>query len=88
VARPEQPAKIEVSFDAPAAPAAPADSEPAGKDSAPPPRVPRPAEPPPRPASDGPGDGAGSSTGWKEPVRRRPVVFDEDDDLDVPDFLK
>jgi cell division protein FtsZ len=23
-----------------------------------------------------------------DPVRRRPVVFDEDDDLDVPDFLK
>jgi cell division protein FtsZ len=39
-------------------------------------------------------DGAGSGGGgWKEPargaeVRRRPVVFDEDDDLDVPDFLK
>jgi cell division protein FtsZ len=23
-----------------------------------------------------------------DPARRRPVVFDEDDDLDVPDFLK
>ncbi|MCO5967242.1 cell division protein FtsZ [Actinoallomurus soli] len=23
-----------------------------------------------------------------DPIRRRPVVFDEDDDLDVPDFLK
>jgi cell division protein FtsZ len=39
-------------------------------------------------------DGAGSGGGgWKEPargpeIRRRPVVFDEDDDLDVPDFLK
>ncbi|GAB3661358.1 cell division protein FtsZ [Actinocorallia lasiicapitis] len=25
---------------------------------------------------------------FSEPSRRRPVVFDEDDDLDVPDFLK
>jgi cell division protein FtsZ len=39
---------------------------------------------------EGVGSGGG---GWKEPargpeIRRRPVVFDEDDDLDVPDFLK
>jgi cell division protein FtsZ len=41
------------------------------------------------------GDRDGGTTGadaggptWKEPARRRPVVFDEDDDLDVPDFLK
>ncbi|WP_119729821.1 cell division protein FtsZ [Thermomonospora amylolytica] len=48
-----------------------------------PPR-PRPAadqNPPRVPAGDGDG---GPSTG----PRRRPVVFDEDDDLDVPDFLK
>ena len=31
--------------------------------------------------------GSGSAP-WKESARRRPVVFDEDDDLDVPDFLK
>jgi cell division protein FtsZ len=29
-----------------------------------------------------------SSASWKESSRRRPVVFDEDDELDVPDFLK
>jgi cell division protein FtsZ len=54
-----------------------------------PPKVPRPAEPS-QPASSGGGeDGAGGgSAGWKETPRRRPVVFDEDDDLDVPDFLK
>jgi cell division protein FtsZ len=48
---------------------------------------------------DGP---APSGSGWKDPgryggadktfdvnsSRRRPVVFEEDDDLDVPDFLK
>ncbi|MBA9006497.1 cell division protein FtsZ [Thermomonospora cellulosilytica] len=48
-----------------------------------PPR-PRPAadqNPPRVPAGDGDG---GPSSG----PRRRPVVFDEDDDLDVPDFLK
>jgi cell division protein FtsZ len=34
-------------------------------------------------------DGVGSTGGgWREQARRRPVVFDEDDDLDVPDFLK
>jgi cell division protein FtsZ len=52
--------------------------------------VPRPAdEPSPLAASDGGDEGAGSlGASWKEPARRRPVVFDEDDDLDVPDFLK
>jgi cell division protein FtsZ len=56
---------------------------------APRPKVPRPAdEPSPLAAADG-GDGAGSAAAsWREPARRRPVVFDEDDDLDVPDFLK
>jgi cell division protein FtsZ len=65
------------------------------------PKVPRPAdEASPLAAADGgdgTGDGGGSGPGsgagsvvasWKEPARRRPVVFDEDDDLDVPDFLK
>ncbi|HEY7488257.1 MAG TPA: cell division protein FtsZ [Streptosporangiaceae bacterium] len=54
------------------------------------PKVPRPAgEPSPRAGSDGSDDGAESiAAGWKEPARRRPVVFDEEDDLDVPDFLK
>ncbi|MQA83517.1 MAG: cell division protein FtsZ [Streptosporangiales bacterium] len=41
----------------------------------------RPA-PPLRPAS------GTSSTRASEPARRRPVVFDDEDDLDVPDFLK
>ncbi len=53
--------------------------------------------------SDGaPGAGSPGSSGWKDSGRtgaadrvfdsgagrRRPVVFEEDDDLDVPDFLK
>jgi cell division protein FtsZ len=46
-------------------------------DSAARPKVPRPATEP---------SAADVSAG--EPLRRRPVVFDEDDDLDVPDFLK
>ncbi|MEV5711589.1 cell division protein FtsZ [Actinoallomurus sp. NPDC052274] len=37
----------------------------------------------PRPASEPTAARLGT-----DPVRRRPVVFDEDDDLDVPDFLK
>jgi cell division protein FtsZ len=41
------------------------------------PKVPRPATEP-----------SAASVTPSEPVRRRPVVFDEDDDLDVPDFLK
>jgi cell division protein FtsZ len=41
------------------------------------PKVPRPATEPPA-----------ARVTASEPVRRRPVVFDEDDDLDVPDFLK
>ncbi|HEV2240847.1 MAG TPA: cell division protein FtsZ, partial [Streptosporangiaceae bacterium] len=55
--------------------------------------------PPPRPAEAVPGpDGQESplpttraSTGWlpeSASTRRRSVVFEEDDDLDVPDFLK
>jgi cell division protein FtsZ len=51
-------------------------------------------------ADDRGGLGAAASGGWKSPgqpgekildvsaPRRRPVVFEEDDDLDVPDFLK
>jgi cell division protein FtsZ len=54
--------------------------------------VPRPAEPSQRTAPDGSGagaaDGPAPAVSWKESARRRPVVFDEDDDLDVPDFLK
>jgi cell division protein FtsZ len=47
------------------------------------PPAPRPADPPAGRAHAGEGDGpAASSRG------RRPVVVDEDDDLDVPDFLK
>ncbi|MCW2905050.1 MAG: cell division protein FtsZ [Streptosporangiaceae bacterium] len=41
------------------------------------PKVPRPATEP-----------SAASVTASESVRRRPVVFDEDDDLDVPDFLK
>jgi cell division protein FtsZ len=64
--------------------------EPAAQDSEP---APAPAQPPaPRPAPEPAptrvhaGDGESGSTGAGQ--RRRPVVFDEDDDLDVPDFLK
>ncbi|MFC6886212.1 cell division protein FtsZ, partial [Actinomadura yumaensis] len=46
--------------------------------------APRPsAEPSPSRVHAGESEG-GPATGQ----RRRPVVFDEDDDLDVPDFLK
>ncbi len=75
----------------PAASASPehAPGKPSAEPAAPRPKVPRPAdEPSPFAAADG-GDGAGPvAASWKEPPRRRPVVFDEDDDLDVPDFLK
>ncbi|NKZ07544.1 cell division protein FtsZ, partial [Actinomadura latina] len=50
-------------------------------------RAPAPRQPteqnPPR-VHAGENDGGPASSGQ----RRRPVVFDEDDDLDVPDFLK
>ncbi|WP_067462857.1 cell division protein FtsZ [Actinomadura macra] len=47
--------------------------------------APRPAaEPTPSRVHAGENDGGPAATGQ----RRRPVVFDEDDDLDVPDFLK
>ena len=93
-ARPEPPAKSEPAFTASAEPAADAaaDGEPAGEDAPPRPKVPRPAEPSQRTAPDGSGagaaDGPAPAVSWKESARRRPVVFDEDDDLDVPDFLK
>jgi len=52
--------------------------------------------PPPRPADEPGSTGHGSGPAAKEPgkgrdgqgVRRRSVVFEEDDELDVPDFLK
>jgi len=43
------------------------------------------AVPPPRPADAGP---AGAARGDGPGTRRRSVVFEEDDELDVPDFLK
>ncbi|MCO5996655.1 cell division protein FtsZ [Actinoallomurus rhizosphaericola] len=49
---------------------------PASGESAARPKVPRPATEP-----------TAARLGT-DPIRRRPVVFDEDDDLDVPDFLK
>ncbi|QXJ25405.1 cell division protein FtsZ [Actinomadura graeca] len=57
-----------------------------------PPGEPAPRAPAPRPVAEpspsrvhaGENDGGPAATGQ----RRRPVVFDEDDDLDVPDFLK
>jgi cell division protein FtsZ len=55
----------------------PDDSRDRAADSVARPKVPRPATEP---------SAADVNTG--EPLRRRPVVFDEDDDLDVPDFLK
>jgi cell division protein FtsZ len=89
---PEAPAKKRTSVPAPPE----FGSGPLGAEHATRPKVPRPAgEPSPLAASDGHTgrdggtEGAGSfATSWKEPTRRRPVVFDEDDDLDVPDFLK
>jgi cell division protein FtsZ len=55
----------------------------------------RPADrPPPPPAADPgelrpvPAEAPASRTFDIPSSRRRPVVFEEDDDLDVPDFLK
>ncbi|MEU5879631.1 cell division protein FtsZ [Spirillospora sp. NPDC047279] len=48
------------------------------------PPAPRPAEPAPTRVHAGDSESGSSAPGQ----RRRPVVFDEDDDLDVPDFLK
>jgi cell division protein FtsZ len=82
-AKPEEAKADEPETEA-AGPAKPADARPEG---ATPPRsasgeaVPRPKVP--RPASE---PTAASRSG--DSVRRRPVVFDEDDDLDIPDFLK
>ncbi|MFI0445194.1 cell division protein FtsZ [Actinomadura sp. 6N118] len=60
---------------------APADD---GTEPAPRPPAPRPsAEPAPARVHAGDSESGSASTG----PRRRPVVFDEDDDLDVPDFL-
>jgi cell division protein FtsZ len=85
-AAPDSAAKKETSQPAATSPEHSAGRQPA--ESAPHPKVPRPAdEPSPFAAADG-GDGGAAAAGWKEPARRRPVVFDEDDDLDVPDFLK
>jgi cell division protein FtsZ len=53
-----------------------ADKEPT-KEAAARPKVPRPA-----------GEPSAARTSGDPPARRRPVIFDEDDDLDVPDFLK
>ncbi|MFG2000100.1 cell division protein FtsZ [Spirillospora sp. NPDC048911] len=62
--------------------AAPADDD---SEPAPRPPAPRPsAEPAPARVHAGDSESGSASTGQ----RRRPVVFDEDDDLDVPDFLK
>ena len=51
--------------------------------------------PPPAPPGTPTGAKVGSGTGrpaaahaFESGTRRRPVVFEEDDDLDVPDFLK
>jgi cell division protein FtsZ len=76
----------------------PGDGIAASSDAAPAYETPRP-EParPERPASPGPQEpvavtsDSGSSLSKTFDVtttRRRPVVFEEDDDLDVPDFLK
>ncbi|GAA2579583.1 hypothetical protein GCM10010411_10160 [Actinomadura fulvescens] len=51
------------------------------------PPVPRPSAEPAPPARVHAGDSE-SGSGGAGGQRRRPVVFDEDDDLDVPDFLK
>jgi cell division protein FtsZ len=77
-------------------------AEPVGRETEPAvgPKVPRPANEPsaadsgredagPEPASSSQASWKDEpAPSWKEQARRRPVVFDEDDDLDVPDFLK
>ncbi|GAA4625168.1 hypothetical protein GCM10023196_028300 [Actinoallomurus vinaceus] len=70
-------AKPESSADKPAeGPTGTTPPRPASGEAAARPKVPRPATEP-----------TAARLG-SDPVRRRPVVFDEDDDLDVPDFLK
>jgi len=84
---PPKPAEAERPQERPAEPARPQpsaqESEPASAPAPPP--APRPAsEPAPTRVHAGDGESGSAGTG----PRRRPVVFDEDDDLDVPDFLK
>ncbi|WP_433325002.1 cell division protein FtsZ [Spirillospora sp. CA-294931] len=98
--RPQPPAR-ETAAEAPAnareePPAAPppARPEPVAQAAAPQPEpepepapkapAPRPAETPATRVHAGESESGSAATG----PRRRPVVFDEDDDLDVPDFLK
>jgi cell division protein FtsZ len=79
-------------------PAEPVVAEPESKAAAAGPSVPRPAAEPaavepaetrPRPEPlPAPTPPPPAPTSWKDTRTRRPVVFDEDDDLDVPDFLK
>ncbi|WP_433185067.1 cell division protein FtsZ [Actinoallomurus sp. CA-150999] len=68
--------KSEPSADKPGEGPADTTPRPASGEAAARPKVPRPATEP-----------TAARLGT-DPVRRRPVVFDEDDDLDVPDFLK
>ncbi|MFB4316259.1 cell division protein FtsZ [Actinomadura sp. 21ATH] len=79
--------------EAPARPAEPAPARPAAGSAAPEreadaeparPPAPRPGETPATRVHAGEAADGAAATG----PRRRPVVFDEDDDLDVPDFLK
>ncbi|MCW2917619.1 MAG: cell division protein FtsZ [Actinomycetia bacterium] len=96
------PAHAPVSQPEPATMSAPESSLERDTESVPGPKMPRSATEPSA-ARIGAGDETGNATpsggwkddgvgstggGWREQARRRPVVFDEDDDLDVPDFLK
>lgn len=67
--------------------------EPARAEGVPSPRVPEAAPAaavaaPEAPALDKPAARAAETWVPDSPTRRRSVVFEEDDDLDVPDFLK
>ncbi|MFL6054549.1 MAG: cell division protein FtsZ [Actinoallomurus sp.] len=64
-----------------------ADKQGAGDSGATPPRPPS-GETAVRPKVRRPATEPTAARLGTDPVRRRPVVFDEDDDLDVPDFLK
>jgi cell division protein FtsZ len=66
---------------------APADQAPAHEAPSPPAHVPSPPSPAPHVPRQAPAEGPGKTFDVAA-TRRRPVVFEEDDDLDVPDFLK
>jgi cell division protein FtsZ len=73
--------------DAPYSPAATHAPSPPAHAPSPPAHAPSPASPAPHVPRQAPAEGSGKTFDVAV-TRRRPVVFEEDDDLDVPDFLK